>query len=56
MKPHGLLLQRKSGRVEERSLDCCDRLAMGHVANTGGISAEDIRDLRTITVEHRFGP
>jgi transposase InsO family protein len=56
MKPHGFLLQRKSARVVERTCDCCDRLAMGYVAATARISAEDIRDLRTITVEHRFGP
>ena len=38
------------------ALDCCDREAMGHVATTGGITAEDIRDLMVATVEHRFGP
>jgi len=38
------------------ALDCCDREAMGHVATTGGISAEDVRDLMVATVEHRFGP
>ena len=38
------------------ALDCCDREAMGHVAATGGITAEDIRDLMVATVEHRFGP
>ena len=27
------------------ALDCCDREAMGHIATTGGITAEDIRDL-----------
>lgn len=37
------------------ALDCCDREAMGHVATTGGITAEDIRDLMVATVEHRFG-
>ena len=37
------------------SLDCCDREAMGFVATTAGISAEDVRDLMTATVEHRFG-
>ena len=36
------------------SLDCCDRAAMGFVATTAGISAEDVRDLMTATVEHRF--
>lgn len=29
---------------------------MGHVATTGGITAEDVRDLMVTTVEHRFGP
>ena len=90
MKLHGLLLQRHSGRGEERrhdgkvavetrnsrwcsdgleitcdngekvrvafALDCCDREAMGFVATTSGISAEDVRDLMVATVEHRFGP
>lgn len=37
------------------SLDCCDLEAMGFVASTAGISAEDVRDLMTATVEHRFG-
>lgn len=89
MKVHGLLLQRHSGKTDERrhdgrvsvdtrntrwcsdgfeigcdngekvrvpfSLDCCDREAMGFVATTAGISAEDVRDLMTATVEHRFG-
>lgn len=89
MKLHGLLLQRHSGRGEERrhdgriavdvrnarwcsdgleigcdngekvrvafALDCCDREIMGHVATTGGISAEDVRDLMVASVEHRFG-
>ena len=89
MKLHGLLLQRHSGRGEERrhdgriavdtrntrwcsdgleigcdngekvriafALDCCDREAMGFVATTGGITAEDVRDLMVATVEHRFG-
>lgn len=89
MKVHGLLLQRHSGRGEERrhdgrvavdqrntrwcsdaleigcdngekvrvafALDCCDREAMGHVATTGGITAEDVQDLMVATVEHRYG-
>ena len=89
MKAHGLLLQRHSGRGEERrhegrvavdvrntrwcsdgleigcengekvrvafALDCCDREAMGYVATTAGISAEDVRDLMVASVEHRFG-
>ena len=37
------------------SLDCCDREAMGFVATTAGVSDEDVRDLMTATVEHRFG-
>ena len=27
------------------ALDCCDREAIGYVATTAGISAEDVRDL-----------
>ena len=38
------------------ALDCCDREAMGHVATTAGITAEDVRDLMVATVEHRYGP
>ena len=38
------------------TLDCCDREAMGHVATTGGITAEDVKDLMVATVEHRLGP
>ena len=37
------------------ALDCCDREAMGHVATTGGITAEDVQDLMVATVEHRYG-
>ncbi len=37
------------------SLDCCDRKAMDFVDTTAGISAEDVRDLLTVTVEHHFG-
>ena len=36
------------------ALDCCDREAMGHVATTGGITAEDVQDLMVATVEHRY--
>ncbi|WP_151989554.1 hypothetical protein [Sphingomonas aurantiaca] len=36
-------------------LDCCDREAMGHVATTGGLTAEDVHDLMVATVEHRYG-
>ena len=37
------------------ALDCCDREAMSYVATTAGISAADVRDLMTLSVEHRFG-
>ena len=37
------------------ALDSCDREAMGHVATTGGITAEDVQDLMVATVEHRYG-
>jgi putative transposase len=37
------------------ALDCCDREAMGHVATTSGITAEDVKDLMVATVEHRYG-
>ena len=37
------------------ALDCCDREAMGHVATTGGITAEDVQDLIVAAVEHRYG-
>lgn len=37
------------------ALDCCDREAMGYVAMTGGIAAENVRDLMVAAVEHRFG-
>ena len=37
------------------ALDCCDREAMGYVATTRGITAEDVRDLMVAIVEHRFG-
>ncbi len=38
------------------ALDCCDREAVGHVATTGGITAEDVQDLMVATVEYRYGP
>ena len=34
------------------ALDCCDPEAMGYVATTGGITAEDVRDLMVAIVEH----
>jgi putative transposase len=37
------------------ALDCCDREAMSFVGTTGGITAEDVRDLMVAAVEHRFG-
>ena len=37
------------------ALDCCDREAMGFVATTGGITAQDVRDLMVPAVEYRFG-
>ncbi len=37
-------------------LDCCDQEAMGHVATTAGVTAADVRDLMTATVEQRYGP
>jgi putative transposase len=37
------------------ALDCCDREAMSFLATTGGISAENVRDLIVAAVEHRFG-
>jgi len=37
------------------TLDCCDREAMGHVATTGSITAEDVQDLMVATVEHQYG-
>jgi putative transposase len=37
------------------SLDCCDREVMGHVATTGTINGELIRDLMLASVQNRFG-
>src|SRR4029079_7063912 len=37
------------------ALDCCDREAMSFLATTGGISGDDVRDLRVAAVEHRCG-
>lgn len=58
---HSLVLGRTGDRLGEKvrvafALDCCDREAMGRVATTGGITAEDVRDRMVATVEHRFGP
>ena len=37
------------------SLDCCDRELISHVAVSGWINAEMVRDLMTQTMERRFG-
>jgi putative transposase len=45
------------------ALGCCDRVAMSFFATTGGISGDDVRDLKVAAVEpssrraveHRFG-
>ncbi len=37
------------------ALDCCDREVISHVATTGGITGEMVRDLMTESVERRFG-
>jgi putative transposase len=37
------------------TLDCCDREVISWVATTGGINSSNIRDLMTLSVEHRFG-
>jgi putative transposase len=37
-------------------MDCCDRAVMSHVATTGGVTGEMIRDLMVEAVEGRFGP
>jgi len=38
------------------ALDCCDREVISHVATTGGITGEMVRDLMIESVEVRFGP
>jgi len=38
------------------ALDCCDREIISHVATTGGITGEMVRDLMIESVERRFGP
>jgi len=38
------------------ALDCCDREIISHVATTGGITGEMVRDLMIESVEARFGP
>lgn len=37
------------------ALDCCDREVISHVATTGGITGEMVRDLMIESVEARFG-
>ena len=37
------------------ALDCCDREVISHVATTGGITGEMVRDLMIESVERRFG-
>lgn len=37
------------------ALDCCDREIISHVATTGGITGEMVRDLMIESVEARFG-
>jgi putative transposase len=37
-------------------MDCCDREVMSHVATTGGITGEMVRDLMVEATERRFGP
>lgn len=37
------------------SLDCCDRELISHVATTGAVNAEMIRDLMIQSIEYRFG-
>jgi putative transposase len=37
------------------ALDCCDREVISHVATTGGITGEMVRDLMVESVETRFG-
>jgi len=36
-------------------MDCCDRAVISHVATTGGVTGEMIRDLMVEAVEGRFG-
>ena len=37
------------------AMDCCDREIMGHVATTGGITGDMVRDLMASSMEYRFG-
>jgi transposase InsO family protein len=38
------------------ALDCCDREVISHIATTGGIAGEMVRDLMVESIEARFGP
>lgn len=37
------------------SMDTCDREAMSYIASTGGITAQNVRDLLLESTEYRFG-
>ena len=37
------------------AMDCCDREIMGHIATTGGITGDMVRDLMASSMEYRFG-
>ena len=37
------------------AMDCCDREIMGHIATTGGITGDMVRDLMASCIEYRFG-
>ena len=37
------------------SMDTCDREAMSYIASTGGITAQNVRDLLLVSTEYRFG-
>jgi putative transposase len=55
---YGLEIARDNGEKVRVAfaLDCYDREAMGHVATTGGITAEGVQKLIIATVEHCYGP
>ncbi len=37
------------------AMDCCDREIIGHIATTGGITGDMVRDLMASSMEYRFG-
>ena len=37
------------------AMDCCDREIMGHIAMTGGITGDMVRDIMASSMEYRFG-